>query len=297
MVLGLVVAAFAGCTRLPDVSLLKTQYPAVQYHGPKQPFTVALQKTRPGAWVSLGEISKAATGAIVVSEDWAFYTHKGIDPKQIHEALQEDLEAKTFARGASTITQQVVKNVFLSQEKSIARKVKEIILALRIEKTVEKKKILESYLNIAEWGEGTFGITAAARFYFGKSPAELSAKEGAFLAMLLPSPKRYSQSFRQKRLTDFAKKTVDAILSKMVKAHYLSEEDRAFEAVRPLSFENVKLPTPVQIPGDSDDEDPVDVAPAEPTEATPTEGAPEGSAPSIEPPGEIEGHDLPASAT
>ncbi len=243
----------AGCTRFPDVSTLKTQYAVVRYQGASKPFTISMQKGRPAGWVSLPEISKSAVAAIVVSEDWAFYSHKGIDTNQIHEALQEDLEAKSFVRGASTITQQVVKNVYLDQEKSISRKIKEIILAVKLEKVVGKSRILETYLNIAEWGEGVFGIGAASRLYFGKAPSELSAKEGAFLAMLLPSPKRYAQSFRQKRLTDFARKTVDSILGKMVQAKYLTEEDRSFEAVRPLSFEKIELPIPVQM----DDEGPL----------------------------------------
>lgn len=221
----------------PDVSLLKSHYAVVKYRGPKTPFEVKLQKLRPSTWVGLGDVSKSAVGAILVSEDWAFYQHKGYDSNQIKEAIKEDLEEGHFARGASTITQQVVKNVFLEKDKKLWRKLKELYLAVRLEEYVGKKKILETYLNIAEWGEGIFGIGEAARFYFNKEPSALTPKEGAFLAMLLPSPERYSQSFRAKRLTDYAEETVNSILGKMAQAHYIEEEEATLQMSVPLPFE------------------------------------------------------------
>ncbi|MBC7693447.1 MAG: transglycosylase domain-containing protein [Methylotenera sp.] len=224
-------------SEFPDVSVLKTQYPVVHYLGPKKPPRVTLSKSRPPSWVSLGQVSKVGIGAIVVSEDWAFYQHGGFDARQIKEAIKEDWEEGTFARGASTITQQVVRNVFLDKDKNLWRKLKELILAVRIEESVGKRKILESYLNIAEWGEGIYGINAATQFYFKKSPMELTAREGAFLAMLLPSPKRYSQSYRARHLTEYAQDTVSDILHKMTQARYLTEQDRDRELSSALVFE------------------------------------------------------------
>ncbi len=221
----------------PDVSQLKTQYALVKYRGRDLPPLVSLQKARPPGWVSLGAISRAAQGAVIVSEDWAFYQHHGYDAKQIREVVEEAVETGHFSRGASTITQQVVKNVFLSRDRTFWRKLKELILAYRIEDTVGKRKILETYFNVAEWGEGVFGISAAARHYFGKSPSELTGKEGAFLAMLLPSPKRYTVSFRKKALTRYAKSTVDSILGKMLQAGYLSDVDYQRATASPLPFE------------------------------------------------------------
>jgi monofunctional glycosyltransferase len=224
-------------SEFPDVTVLKTQYPLVRYIGKKEPPVVVLQKSRPASWVSLSEVSRVAVGAIIVSEDWAFYQHQGYDANQIKEAIKEDIEEGKFARGASTITQQVVKNVFLERDKNLWRKVKELYLAVRLEQTVGKRKILETYLNVAEWGEGIFGINAASRHYFSKHPSQLTAKEGAFLAMLLPSPKRYSQSFRRKELTSYAKSTIRSILGKMAQARYLTEEEKEVEASAPLPFE------------------------------------------------------------
>jgi len=258
----LVLAASAilmGCNwmGLPDVSILKTRYPLVHYSplpklklskrlAEKHPreTTITFEKSRPAPWVTISEISKKAVGAIVVSEDWAFYQHHGYDPNQIKEAMNHDLATGKFARGASTITQQVAKNVFLDADKTMTRKLKELFLAVKLEETLKKPKILEIYLNIAEFGEGLYGIGPASRFYFGKAPSELTAKEGAFLAMLLPSPKRYSVSFRQKQLTQYARKTIYSILGKMVQARYITEEEKIAERAQRLSFETNSTVTP-----------------------------------------------------
>lgn len=249
---------------LPDVSILKTRYPLVHYSPLPKPkvskqhskkladkpekalreTTITFEKSRPPQWVSISDVSKKAIGAIVVSEDWAFYQHHGYDPNQIKEAMNRDLAKGKFARGASTITQQVAKNVFLDADKTMVRKVKELFLAVKLEETLKKPKILEIYLNIAEFGEGLYGIGPAAHFYFGKSPSELTAKEGAFLAMLLPSPKRYSVSFRQKQLTPYARKTIYSILGKMVQARYITEEEKIAERAQPFSFETNSAATP-----------------------------------------------------
>jgi monofunctional glycosyltransferase len=226
-----------GMVGLPDPRVLERQYPVTLYGGQGQPFTVRLVQQKPRNWASLREISRKAIGAIIVSEDWAFFSHEGYDLNQIQEVVGSGIRTGRIERGASTITQQVAKNVFLSHERTFWRKIQELILAVRLERSLSKPRILEIYLNIAEWGEGLFGIHRAARFYFGKHPAHLTAKEGAFLAMLLPSPRRYSISFRQEELTPYGRKTVDSILHKMVKAGYLEEEERIGEAQRLLPFE------------------------------------------------------------
>jgi monofunctional glycosyltransferase len=248
-----VVALFWIYFTLPDVRMLKLQFPVVQYRGPEVPPTVSFQKTRPRMWTSLAEVSRAAVGAIIVSEDWAYYQHSGYDMNQIKEAFHEDWEEKKFARGASTITQQVARNVFLTKEKNLWRKAKEFYLAIKLDEIVGKRRTLETYLNIAEWGPGIFGIRAASHYYFSKEPSVLTAKEGAFLAMLLPSPVKYGQSFRKKRLTDYAEDTVESILSKMTQAHYLTEDERILQANTPLPFEVIPDPNDSPIPRPSED--------------------------------------------
>lgn len=243
----------AGC--VPRFADLKSQYPHVIYHGPRVPSEVILKRHPPEHWASLGQISRKAQGAILVSEDWAFYQHRGFDEKQIRETLKESLEEGRFTRGASTITQQVVKNVYLTQERSLIRKARELWLASKIEKVVGKKRILEVYLNIAEMGEGVYGVGQASRFYFGKSPSALTAKEGAFLAMLLPSPRKYAVSFRKRQLTLFARKRIRSILNKLVQAGTLTPEERDQEWLTPLSFEaRAEFSIPKENDSDGDDE-------------------------------------------
>lgn len=221
----------------PNVSELNKLYPVVKYQGKKQAPIVSLSKSRPIYWTKVNEVSRQAIGAIIVSEDWAFYSHGGYDLKQIYESMEKNFKLGKFARGGSTITQQVAKNIYLSNRKTLSRKARELFIAIALEKSLSKRKILELYLNIAEWGEGIFGIANASQFYFHKPPSMLSAKEGAFLAMLLPSPKKYSVSFRQKELTRFARGTINSILQKMVMAQYLDIADLASQIETPLSFE------------------------------------------------------------
>jgi monofunctional biosynthetic peptidoglycan transglycosylase len=247
---------------VPNFKELKTVYPHVLYHGSKEPSEVVLKKYPPASWAPLSQISKKAQGAILVSEDWAFYQHHGYDEKQMREAIEQSIEEKKLKRGASTITQQVVKNIYLSKEKSVVRKVRELWMATKIEKVLGKSRILELYLNIAELGEGIFGVGQASRFYFHKSPSELSAKEGAFLAMLLPSPKKYAISYRHGELTPYARKIIRSVLNKMVMAHYISPEERDLEWRTPLSFEKkIDLSVPSDASLESEDDE-VDAPPA-----------------------------------
>ena len=256
---------FASCTTqqgcVPKFADLKTQFPHVLYHGPNEPSEVVVKRYPPAGWVSLNQVSKYARGAILVSEDWAFYQHPGYDAQQIREAITESINRHKLKRGASTITQQVVRNIYLSKEKTLSRKAHELWLSTKIEKVLTKNRILELYLNIAEFGEGIYGIEPAARHYFNKDASELSPKEGAFLAMLLPSPKRYAVSFQKHELTPYARKIIHSVLGKMVQAHYLSDAEKSEAWMKPLSFEAKVDPTiPVDDDEDStdfDEEDPV----------------------------------------
>lgn len=216
-----------------EVSKLENHYPV--FDSERQEYV--LQDKRPEHWVTLSEVSDYAKWAIVVSEDWAFFQHQGLDFQQLEKVVEESVEEQTLTRGASTITQQVIKNAILTPEKTITRKLKEMIMALMLEKILTKDKILEHYLNLIELGENIYGIKAGSNFYFDKLPSKLNAKEGAFLAMLLPSPTRYSQSFRNKKLTEFAKTQIEEILVKLRQARIITEEQRQVERRRVLSFE------------------------------------------------------------
>lgn len=182
--------------------------------------------TMPGDWVALNKISKRLRGAIVSSEDGKFYTHPGYDIEELQDAINDGVvKRKKKVRGASTITQQLIKNLYFQSDRSLWRKSKEMALTLWIEDKVEKDKILETYLNVIEYGDNLYGIKDAAKYYFKKDPAHLSARESAFLAMLLPSPKRYAQSFRKKELTPFATRIINSILLKMQQGGYIGTEE------------------------------------------------------------------------
>lgn len=191
---------------------------------------------KPSGWKSLKEINYTAAHAIVVSEDWDFYNHSGYDLGQVKEAVEDSVNGKKL-RGASTISQQLVKNLFLSNERSFIRKLKELSFTIYMERTLSKEKILEIYLNIIEYGEGIYGINKASKHYFGKAPKTLTAREGAFLAMLLPNPKKHAQSFKEKKLTPYAAKIVKTILEKLVRAKYIKKEQLERELKKRFNWE------------------------------------------------------------
>ncbi|MCB0412590.1 MAG: transglycosylase domain-containing protein, partial [Bdellovibrionales bacterium] len=166
--------------------------------------------------------------AVIVSEDGAFYKHNGFDWFEMRESFEKNLEKGEIKRGGSTITQQLAKNVFLSADKTILRKLREAYLTYQIEKNFTKKEILERYLNVVEFGDNLYGIGPAARYYFKKSPSQLHVLEAAFLAMLLPNPKLYSQSYRKGALTSYARRTVDLILLRMSAYHMIPKEAYTF---------------------------------------------------------------------
>jgi monofunctional biosynthetic peptidoglycan transglycosylase len=272
---GFYLLLFQAFRVLTNVEALKTQYPKVNYDAKTKTDSIEIVAKRPATWTNLNSASKLAVGAIVLSEDWAFYQHNGFDWEQIRNSAETNFKKGKFARGGSTITQQVAKNVFLSNEKTIWRKVQEAVLAVRLERNLGKARILEIYLNIAEFGEGLYGIGPAARYYFKKSPAELSAKEGAFLAMLLPSPVKYSVSFRKRMLTRYAASTVRSILGKLAATHRLSPEQYQAALATPLSFEARATPMASGEGEGPDDEEVSDEAVDQPRDL-PRAGAGEG---------------------
>ena len=148
-------------------------------------------------WVSMNQISPNIIKAVLIGEDDGFWKHDGFDVKGMENAIERSIKKKTLA-GGSTISQQLSKNLYLSPSKNPVRKIKEAIITWRIEKTLSKRRILEIYLNVAEWGDGIFGIEAAARHYYHKSAKNLTAREASCLAAVLPNPIRYNPTGNQK---------------------------------------------------------------------------------------------------
>ncbi len=176
---------------LPSVETLKNRkmnmtIKVKDWKGDFHPFVVG-PKNR--YWVPSSRIPPEMKWAVILAEDDRFYKHEGIDVKAIKNAIKYDLEKKSLSRGASTITQQVAKNLFLSREKTITRKVKEIVLAKRMEQELTKGRIIELYLNVVELGPMVYGVGHGSRYYFGKPVSALSPRECAFLAAMLPGPR------------------------------------------------------------------------------------------------------------
>ncbi len=180
----------------PDVSELKGKNPD------KTSFMVYREKQwqREGKkyrinqkWVPLRAISPYLVKAVLIAEDDKFWSHEGFDYEAMLKAIEKDIKAKKFKFGGSTISQQLAKNLYLSPSKNPVRKIREAIITWRIEKALTKKRILEIYLNVAEWGDrGIFGIEAASRTYYGKPASALGAEEAARLAAVLPNPRRFN---------------------------------------------------------------------------------------------------------
>jgi monofunctional biosynthetic peptidoglycan transglycosylase len=143
-------------------------------------------------WLPLSAISPRLKEAVIAWEDPTFYDHSGFSYRATWQAAKADMREGSFARGGSTITQQVAKNLFLAREKTLRRKFDDAILAHRLEKVLSKDEILEVYLNTAEWGEGIYGAGAAAEHYFHKRAADVDWAEAALLAALLHNPRAYA---------------------------------------------------------------------------------------------------------
>jgi monofunctional biosynthetic peptidoglycan transglycosylase len=178
----------------PDVSRLKKENPKktsfMEYREAEwreQGKKIRIQKK----WVPLSGISPFLIKAVLIAEDDKFWSHQGFDFKAIQKAVETDIKKKKFKFGGSTISQQLAKNLYLTPSKNPVRKFKEAVLTWRIEQNLSKKRILELYLNVVEWGEGVFGIEAASQHYYKKTALQLSPDEAAHLVVILPNPRKY----------------------------------------------------------------------------------------------------------
>lgn len=196
----ILVIVFAGLVTyyllVPDISRLKKENPQ------KTSFMLLREREwkREGKkyhvqqqWVPLSQISPYLVKAVLIAEDDKFWSHEGFDYEAIRKAIEKDVKTKKFKLGGSTISQQLAKNLYLSPSKNPIRKIREAVLTWRMERVLTKRRILELYLNVAEWGDkGIFGIGSAARHYYGKSASELGPEEAARLAAVLPNPRRFN---------------------------------------------------------------------------------------------------------
>lgn len=203
----------------PDVAMLAKQNPkttAWMELRERQARAKGRKPRRHQIWKPIQSISPNLKNAVLIAEDAAFFQHEGLDYGEIREAIKINAEKMEFKRGASTITQQLAKNLYLSPSRNPARKLKEIFLTFSLERHLSKKRIFEIYLNVIEWGDGVYGAEAAARRYYGKPCSQLSDAEAAALAAVIINPRIYSPVDPSKRI----RKRTAMIQSRMAKYRY-----------------------------------------------------------------------------
>lgn len=158
---------------------------------------VLAQQSVTTQWIPLKDVNRDLIYAIVLSEDTHFFSHTGVDYDALAAALAENIKSREWRFGASTISQQTAKNLYLRSEKTLSRKLQELVTTRRLEKQLSKNEILELYLNIIEFGPDLYGISNASKYYFKKTPKDVDAAEGAYLALLMPSPRKYHYTLYQ----------------------------------------------------------------------------------------------------
>jgi hypothetical protein len=197
--------------------------------------------TGSGSYTPITAISPSMVGAVLTTEDGGFWRHRGFLPSQFETALRRNLKEGRVALGASTISMQMVKNVFLSHERTISRKLQEIILTAYVERVLSKERIMELYLNVIEFGPGVYGVTAAASHYFGKYPADLTSLEAAYLALMLPSPVRRHAYYCRGELTPRFEAKLRRIHKLMVDRGRIPEEEYYLWKESPLVFDPLRV--------------------------------------------------------
>jgi monofunctional biosynthetic peptidoglycan transglycosylase len=273
--LGIVVALVLWLT-LPDVSGLAHQNPTTTafIELRRQEAAQAGRKfSLKWTWRPLKGISPLLQRAVLHTEDAHFFEHQGVDWEAVRETAERDWKEKSMSSGGSTITQQLAKNLYLSPQRSLVRKMRELFITWRLEAALEKDRILELYLNIAEWGPGIFGAEAASRHWYGCSAYELTADQAARLAVALPNPIARSPKVHSRVLDRKAARVVRAL-----HRGGLINETQLAEALRALGqAPTVVAPPPTEAeaeaepPPEAPTEAPEPTPPPPPPDAAPTE--------------------------
>jgi monofunctional biosynthetic peptidoglycan transglycosylase len=227
-------------------------------------------------WVPMGRISRHLVHAVVAAEDQKFFGHEGVDWDAIKESVEVNRARHRFARGGSTITQQLAKNLFFTTHKSLVRKLRELFVARWLEEDLSKRRILELYLNVIEWGDGLYGCQAAARRYYGKDCATLGPEEAAGLAAMIPNPRRLNPLVSASRHARAQRR----VMWLMANAGYLARQGLGAEPPPEVVEEDEDAPEPAAArepdPGPSAWAEP-SPAEATPEPAPPAEPTPEPS--------------------
>jgi len=232
LTLVLVIAVLAGVPSRSEVRRLASHNPgktAVMEQREREARSQGRTPRSQRSWAPLSRVSRHLVHAVLSSEDQRFFGHEGVDWEAIRQSAETNWERGRLARGGSTITQQLAKNLFFSTQKTLLRKLQELLVARWLEEDLSKRRILELYLNVIEWGDGIYGCEAAARRYYGKSAAALDEREAAGLAAMIPSPRRINprvDATRHERATR-------RVLWLMARAGYIRRDLGGFGAEPP----------------------------------------------------------------
>jgi membrane peptidoglycan carboxypeptidase len=191
-------------------------------------------------FVPLAELPSWVTSAVLTSEDGGFVYHSGFDFAELKDSILAVAETGRAIRGGSTLTQQLAKNLFLSREKTYARKVREALVTVGLESGLSKERLLEIYLNIIEWGPGIYGIEPAARAYFGKGARELTPRQAVYLASIIPSPVRHYTHRERSQTPEWALQ-LDTVLRTMAERGQLSPESYAEAVASAVTFSTLPV--------------------------------------------------------
>ncbi|MBP6218206.1 MAG: transglycosylase domain-containing protein [Oligoflexales bacterium] len=209
---------------IPPVFRLKTGGSITATHWEKKKGRVeVIVGPSESSWTSVRKASRHALFAIIVAEDARFYQHSGLDLEEIFNSIRLNWKRGRYARGASTITQQVVRLAFLEKQKTIFRKAREAMGAVLLDLILSKEAILEWYINLVDFGDGVYGLKAASRHYFSTQPELLTISQGVHLALVLPSPNIWSIGLRRARLTSFGHKRFATILTFLLQNGYITK--------------------------------------------------------------------------
>ena len=225
------------------------------------------------SWVPISRVSRHLVHAVLSSEDQKFFGHQGVDWEAIEKSAQEDGKQGRLARGGSTITQQLAKNLFFTTHKSMVRKIRELIVARWLEDDLSKRRILELYLNVIEWGDGVYGAQAAAQRYYGKPASALDVDEAAGLAGMIPNPRTINPRVDPRRFGRAQRR----VLWLMAHAGYLSRSGLGAEP--PLEPADEDEPPSPERPEPATAAPAPSEVPSNPPETVPTPGASPSASP------------------
>ena len=221
LIVGIILAVFI--YTLPNIE--ETSFEQLKELTKEKVISRLVDKKNYYKWTPVSSVNRDYLFTIVMAEDSNFFTHSGINYDAIVDAMVKNYKSDSYSYGARTITQQVAKNLYLSNNKSMFRKLQEFFITKRLEKQFSKNQILEIYFNLAEFGPDIYGIRAASYRIFNKDPKEINAAEGAYISLLLPSPRRYYYSMVQNNnITNQQKRKIKRVLSDMRYMEYISQE-------------------------------------------------------------------------